>query len=1512
MRKRVISVLMLLCLLLTQFNISYAEEVVSEQVVEIESDELVNGEGTEEIIDENIVDSATQVKDESTEETINKQIVSDSVESVNTESTGEVITEYQKYPVSDSGNTKGISDSKDTTSIADTVVGTQTAITKSLRAYDDFQYESNDGTLGIKALVQDKGLWEDRSISYTYGKDTYPDSEYFRITIQNKTNTEMTNVKYNVGGQIPGWNFWQVGVSSGVTLTDDVISSIPAMSEIYIEYKVNMMPLAQDCIAPCWETKFSVGEDDSYTWDKMVFCKYNSFNSDSNWSIGNVYTFEKYQSTDGVTWTKNPITVEVGDNVWFKLVTNLTEKCYVRNLIDVATNADILEPVDDKSKIIYNKKYNHVYAKGDYIEEVYKCKAKSVGTTVNKYRHEENLMQSEWDYTWSNSVTTEVIPKSALPTTITVDKQYRLNDKHNWTSDTKNMGSESKYEYKIVVTNTGTEDAVDVVVTDIPYKLVGTNETVTNIDAIEWTVDGNAVVPTYDTTKPEEGYKINVGNISAGASKEIIVKANPRNDFGYTLRNTVNAKGSNTNTEEDTVETVILESTELTIVKSMKFEHDDTSPTICNTNCNAVITIENIGNVTASNVKLNDILNPSDMRAGDFGSSIVLRSPVTITKTGEGKRTEKITEFKFKTDGDDTQFDLSLGDLQPGGTIKLEYKLYNEGMYGKICNTAIVSSDNSDDKETRACGTFVEFADLDDCQFVKEQCTSEDGNYTTKPIKVNVGDYIYYKITCVLGDTFIAETYIQDVFPDGLEDIEYKDKATGNWVAVPDDQLNGGRPLSCIKNMYLRPNEKTECLLRGKVVKAGKGTNKAEMTLPNGDKKVSTVDYEAVVEPVLNIEKLQSIDGKDYTHDNVRIEKGETINYKVRIWNSGNGVATNVVLEDVMPDGLTNIKILTPEFSTSTYDNIQIGTLDVNDEKVIEFSAVVNKVGSGTNRATVSCDEVDDETDEVTYLVPGSPLLHIQKLQRINGGIWTADELTVEKNDELDYKLIVTNNGDVDLHNVVVQDILPTGYIVNGKTDLTISELKVGDAEEIVITGVAGIVNGELRNKASVTADEKEDPTDSNEVVVTVETEEPIEGIRGIAIEKLQSLNGATWTKDELVAEHKDVLSYKLIVSNIGAVPLTNVVVTDILPDGFIPDKDFDGRIGILAVGDTKELIVNGEVGIRSGTLKNKASVSSDGIDKVDSNEVVVIVKSKSIAIEKFQSLNGGAYTKADLVGKENDTLSYKIVVTNNGDTKLTNVKVSDTLPDGFIMDGDWDGTIGDLGVGQSKEIIITGKIGINEGELKNKATVTPAGLEPTDSNEVKLTVTPNEEPVKNRSLSIRKYQSYDGENFTQDTLKLKENDKLYYKIVVENNGDLDLTGVEVTDSLPEGFVLDGDWDGIIGDLKVGQSKEIIISGHVGVSEGTLKNVAIVKADSLKPIDSNEVIVEVVKEPSSPTNPDKIQGSVSTGDGVGSIMEIGGTKKSPKTGDTQSILLWLVLLTLSSYTLKRKLNFKTM
>ena len=213
------------------------------------------------------------------------------------------------------------------------------------------------------------------------------------------------------------------------------------------------------------------------------------------------------------------------------------------------------------------------------------------------------------------------------------------------------------------------------------------------------------------------------------------------------------------------------------------------------------------------------------------------------------------------------------------------------------------------------------------------------------------------------------------------------------------------------------------------------------------------------------------------------------------------------------------------------------------------------------------------------------------------------------------------------------------------------------------------------------------------------------------------------------------------------------------------------------------------------------------------------------------------------------DVITFEIRVMNDGPTKATGVEVVDLIPSGykFINYSSTIGTyspstglwkVGFVEPGNTAVLLVDVRV-LDNGNYMNCAEITKA-------NEPDIDSTPgngNDLEDDYACAAAAPNQSVDlavVKTILKNTMNPKVNSEISFEILLTNNGDIDATGVVLSDVLPSGYTFvnysstRGVYDYVTGDWKVGKilngETEILIVDVIVNESGNYQNCASIKA----------------------------------------------------------------------------------
>lgn len=350
--------------------------------------------------------------------------------------------------------------------------------------------------------------------------------------------------------------------------------------------------------------------------------------------------------------------------------------------------------------------------------------------------------------------------------------------------------------------------------------------------------------------------------------------------------------------------------------------------------------------------------------------------------------------------------------------------------------------------------------------------------------------------------------------------------------------------------------------------------------------------------------------------------------------------ASNVVVTDVIPNGLIGTAIEAPTADSTDFSNgvVTVGftSLPLGESRTFTIVADVDgtALGSITNSGSVSSSIADmnpeDNTDAVTTTAQPNFDLVVVK---------TVDVAEPSPTETVIYTITVQNQGPSAAQGVVLTDAIPAGLnlvsaafnglagtsdgttvafpstTIDGGSTLTATlEFTVDANSSGILTNLAQV--NDLTAVGELTSSNNSDSADINVIAIT-----------DLQVQKSVSASRTLVGSD---------LVYEVTVSNLGPSPAINVAVVDTLPAGitFVSGLGPNGEAlsetgGIvtydtsqLSSGESFQLIINAvlNTGV-TATQTNIVSVTSETLDSDPSNNTAVASTSVDPATSSFSGL---------------------------------------------------------------------------------------------------------------------------------------------------------------------------------------------------------------------------------------------------------------------------------------------------
>lgn len=438
-----------------------------------------------------------------------------------------------------------------------------------------------------------------------------------------------------------------------------------------------------------------------------------------------------------------------------------------------------------------------------------------------------------------------------------------------------------------------------------------------------------------------------------------------------------------------------------------------------------------------------------------------------------------------------------------------------------------------------------------------------------------------------------------------------------------------------------------------------------------------TVPLQSV--PSIALKKIASLDALSTPP-----VQGDVISYTFTIRNTGNIALNNLTLVDelnvsddeiIVALNATDMAALSAatlqpleEFAVrGTYVLTQA---DVDDGSISNMARTTGTPVSGPNTPVEDASGSDFDTDDPTVNALGrAPAIALVK------SIATQPDSPVQAGDVITYAFTIENTGNITLENIRIEDLVTDVQVTNvtGWTGpLGPTETNSDAFTATYVLKQSDIDNGEFANTAQVigssiggTVDDVRDVSGTDTTNDTP-TPFPIDLDKGISIVK-----SADDSALQTPPQAGDEISYSFVITNIGNVTLTDVVLTDTLAGIVLPQT----TIPLLLPGESNAVTLEGTYTITqndivAGEVINQASVNGiytdpstgtpENVPDISDRITVPLVQLPSIAVIKEQD---AANTTLSDPAEAGQLIAYTFTVKNTGNLVLTNVRLNDPLP---------------------------------------------------------------------------------------------------------------------------------------------------------------------------------------------------------------------------------------------------------
>ncbi len=522
--------------------------------------------------------------------------------------------------------------------------------------------------------------------------------------------------------------------------------------------------------------------------------------------------------------------------------------------------------------------------------------------------------------------------------------------------------------------------------------------------------------------------------------------------------------------------------------------------------------------------------------------------------------------------------------------------------------------------------------------------------------------------------------------------------------------------------------------------------------------------------------------------DNATPTPGSDVIFTITVKNDGPDAATNVSITDQLPSGYT---FVSGNASQGTFVNgtglWTIGTLGNSASAVLSIRATVLASGDFTNTASVTSSDQFD-TDAADNSASRSVTLQSSDINIAK----TVNDNAANVGENVVFTVTATNDGPDAATNLEILDQLPSGYTFVSATSTqgtftnttgiwAIGTLANSETATLEVTATV-LANGDFENTASVNSVDQLDPNSTNDSASATVTAPRAD---------LNLMKTVSSTSPNV----GDVITFTVTLKNNGpdVTDATGIAVTDQLPSGYTfgtatPSLGtYNETTGIWSVGTLAQnaqatLTVTATV-LAAGNFTNTATVTANDVFDPNSGDntasASIVAQSSDLSITKAVD---------DATPEVSDNVTFTISVSNAGPDAATGVAVTDAIPNGYNFvssntafgsfnntNGLW--TIGSIANGSTATLEIVTQV-LSTGTYDNTATISASDQSDPDAG--------------NNTSTVNVAAQFADLNITKvvDNATPIPGSNVIFTITALNQGPNAATNIEITDQLPDGYVL--------------------------------------------------------------------------------------------------------------------------